>query len=102
MNTEEMTNRIGELRSEAHDLEQKITDNVNTYMKKKYGVTSYNDPISKDKIGMICEEELFWHYDKQNNLIGITYNTFRNEYGDLNDDNTIYVNPSVIDKYCNV
>ena len=102
MNIEEMGNKIIELRSEAYDLEQKIAKGVSNYVDAVYGTASCNDPASKDKIGLICKEEIAWHYDKQNNVIGITYNTFRNAYGDLNDDHTIYVNPSVIDKYCNV
>ena len=97
-----MANKIIELRSEACDLTQKIAKGVSNYVDAVYGSASCNDPASKDKIGLICKEEIMWHYDKQDDVIGITYNTFRNEYGDLNDDNTIYVNPSVIDKYYNV
>ena len=95
-----MANKIIELRSEAYDLEQKIAKGVINYVDTVYGSASCNDPASKELIGLACKEECSWHYDKKNNLIKISFDTFRNEWGDLSDKPTdINVDPSVIDKY---
>ena len=103
MNTKEMANKIIELRSEAYDLDRKISKAVSNYIDKVYGSASCNDPASKDIIGLVCKEECSWNYDKTNNLICISFSTFRNEWGDLTDNSTeINVDPNIIDNYYEV
>ena len=103
MNTKEMANKIIELRSEVYDLERKITKGVSNYVDAVYGSASCNDPASKELIGLVCKEQCGWNYDKKNNLIEISFDTFRNEWGDLSDNPTnVNVDPSVIDKYYNI
>lgn len=103
MNTKEMANKIIKLRFEVYDLEQKIAKGVSNYVDAVYGSASCNDSVSCDLTGKACKEECGWHYDKENNLICISFSTFRNRWGDLSDNTTdVYVDPSVIDKYYNI
>lgn len=103
MTTKEMTNKIIDLRNEAYDLEEKISRGVRNYINAVYGMASCNDAASDHLVGIACKEECGWNYDKKNNLICISFSTFRNKWGDLSDSPTeVYVDPSVIDKYYNV
>ena len=99
MTTKEMCVEISNLQGRINNLRKNIDKGVYNYLKKNIGIASANSSASKDLIGKVVAEEISWYWDRELDLITITYCVFRNEWGDFSDDKETNVDISVLDKY---
>lgn len=101
MKTKEILTEIDNIRLKSIDLNKIIDDAVYKYLDEKIGIKSANSEASDDLIDMVVAEEWGWHWDREMDLITITYCVFRNKWGDFSEDKEINVDFSIIDKYIN-
>ncbi len=101
MKTKEILTEIENIRLKSIDLNKIIDNAVYKYLDEKIGIKSANSEASDDLIGMAVAEECGWHWDREMNLITITYCVFRNKWGDFSEDKKINVDFSILDKYIN-
>lgn len=102
MTTKQMCVEINNLQGQIVDLRSKINKGVYNYLKKNVGIASANSEVSKDLIGKVVAEEFSWYWNREMNLITITYCVFRNQWGDFSDEKETNVDPTVIDKYYHI
>jgi len=99
MTTKEMCVEISNLQGRINNLRKNIDKGVYNYLKRNIGIESANSEVSKNLIGKVVAEEISWYWNREQDLITITYCVFRNEWGDFSDEKETNVDFSVLDKY---
>ena len=102
MTTKQMCVEINNLQGQIVELRSKINKGVYNYLKKNVGIASANSEASQDLVGKVVAEEFSWYWNREMNLITITYCVFRNQWGDFSDEKETNVDPAVIDKYYHI
>ena len=105
MNTKEILVEIDNLQEQANNLREHINKGVYNYLKDTIGIESCGgaavSAASDSLIGKAVAEEFYWYWDREMNLITISYCVFRNKWGDFSDEKEFNVDFSVIDRYIN-
>jgi hypothetical protein len=103
MNTKEILVEIDNLQEQANNLIECINKGVYKYLKDTIGIESCGgaavSAASDSLIGKVVAEEISWYWNREINLITISYYVFKNKLGDFSDVKEINVDFSVIDKY---
>lgn len=102
MNTKEILVEINNLQGQINNLRERVNKAVYKYLDDCIGIESANSGASDDLIGKAVAEEFHWYWNREMNLITICYSTFKNKWGDINDnDYEINVDFYIIDEYIN-
>lgn len=99
MNTKEILVEINNLQGQINNLRDCINKGVYNYLKDVIGIGSSESAALDSRVGKVVAEEIGWYWNREMDLITITYCVFRNKWGDFSDEKETNVDFSVIDKY---